>query len=118
MSATPVTRRYAGLVFLGAAALVGGIGWYRLSGEPLLNRQIPFLASTGIVVVLLSVVGGSLLVAEQLRSDSDRIGDLEESVRRLTEALAPQVELPPRVTPEPEPEMVPPARRPAWSYRS
>ncbi len=109
MSATPVTRRYAGLAFLATAALVGGIGWYRLSGEPLLNRQIPFLASTGIVVMLLAVVGGSLLVAEQLRSDSDRIGDLEESVRRLTEALAPQVELPPRVTPEPVP--APAARR-------
>lgn len=99
MSATPVTRRYAGLAFLGAAAVVGGLGWYRLSGEPLLNRQIPFLASAGILVVILSVVGGSLLVAEQLRTDTDRIGDLEEAVRRLTEALAPQVELPPRVAP-------------------
>ena len=33
-------------------AVVGGIGWYRISGEPLLNRQIPFLASAGIAVSL------------------------------------------------------------------
>ena len=82
---------------LAAAAVVGGVGWYRVSGEPLLNRQIPFLASAGIVVVLLSVLGGSLIIAEQLRGDQNRIGDLEDAVRALTEALAPTIEAPPRI---------------------
>ncbi|MCW2543985.1 MAG: hypothetical protein JWM40_1537 [Frankiales bacterium] len=91
------TRLWTGLGVLAAAAVVGGIGWYRVSGEPLLNRQIPFLASAGIVVVLLSVLGGSLIIAEQLRGDQNRIGDLEEAVRALTEALAPSIESPPRV---------------------
>jgi hypothetical protein len=90
------TRLYAGLGVLSLAAVVGGVGWYRLSGEPLLNRQIPFLASAGILVVLLSVLGGSLIIAEQLRGDQQRMSDLEDAVRALTEALAPRIEEPAR----------------------
>ena len=90
------TRLWAGLATIAAAAVVGGIGWYRISGEPLLNRQIPFLASAGIAVVVLAVLGGALIVAEQLRADQNRIGELEDAVRSLTEALAPVVEQPPR----------------------
>lgn len=90
------TRLWSGLGVLALAAVVGGVGWYRLSGEPLLNRQIPFLASAGILVVLLSVLGGSLIIAEQLRGDQHRINDLEDAVRALTEALSPMVEQPPR----------------------
>lgn len=92
------TRLWAGLATIAAAALVGGVGWYRISGEPLLNRQIPFLASAGIAVVVLAVLGGALVVAEQLRADQDRIGDLEDAVRALTEALAPGIENPARRT--------------------
>ena len=90
------TRLWAGLATIAAAAVVGGIGWYRISGEPLLNRQIPFLASAGLAVVVLAVLGGALVVAEQLRADQDRIGELEDAVRSLTEALAPIVENPAR----------------------
>ena len=90
------TRLWVGLSVLGLAAVAGGVGWYRISGEPLLNRQIPFLASAGILVVLLSVLGGSLIISEQLRGDQTRINELENAVRDLTEALAPMVELPPR----------------------
>lgn len=104
----PRTRLWTGLGVLGAAALVGGVGWYRISGEPLLNRQIPFLASAGILVVLLSVLGGALIVAEQLRGDQDRIGELEEAVRSLTEALSPLIEQPAR---RPEVAAVKPPRR-------
>src|SRR5205807_2358644 len=78
------------------AAVVGGIGWYRISGEPLLNRQIPFLASAGIAVVVLAVLGAALIVAEQLRTDQNRIGELEQAMRSLTDALAPIVENPAR----------------------
>jgi hypothetical protein len=93
---TTRTRLWAGLATIAAAAVVGGVGWYRISGEPLLNRQIPFLASAGIAVVVLAVLGGALVVAEQLRADQNRIGDLEDAVRQLTEALAPIVESPAR----------------------
>jgi hypothetical protein len=105
------TRLWTGLGVLALAALVGGVGWYRLSGEPLLNRQIPFLASAGILVVLLSVLGGSLIVAEQLRGDQQRMTDLEDAVRALTEALSPMVELPARRTGAEEAVSPPAARR-------
>ncbi|MCU1600437.1 MAG: hypothetical protein JWO22_1146 [Frankiales bacterium] len=89
-------RLWVGLGVLGLAAVVAGIGWYRISGEPLLNRQIPFLASAGLIVVLLSVLGGSLIISEQLRGDQGRVEELENAVRDLTEALASSIELPPR----------------------
>jgi hypothetical protein len=95
---TQRTRLWAGLAVIAAAAVVGGIGWYRISGEPLLNRQIPFLASAGIAVVVLAVLGGALVVAEQLRSDQHRLGELESAVRALTERLSPLVEQPARRT--------------------
>lgn len=101
------TRLWTGLGVLAAAAVVGGVGWYRVSGEPLLNRQVPFLASAGILVVILSVLGGSLIIAEQLRGDQNRISELEEAVRALTEALAPSIEQPPRIAvPEPATEVL------------
>lgn len=93
---TTRTRLWAGLATIAAAAVVGGFGWYRISGEPLLNRQVPFLASAGIAVVVLAVLGGALIVAEQLRGDQQRIGELEDAVRTLTETLAPLVEQPAR----------------------
>ena len=94
------TRLWTGLGVILLAAIVGGVGWYRVSGEPLINRQIPFLASAGILVVLLSVLGGSLIISEQLRGDQHRIGELESAVRSLTEALAPLIEQPARVQQE------------------
>jgi hypothetical protein len=82
---------------LAGAALAGIVGWYKVSGEPLLNRQIPYLASAGMVLVVLAATGGALLVAEQLRSDDRRLEELEGAVRTLAAALAPQIESPPRV---------------------
>jgi hypothetical protein len=89
-------RLWAGLGTLAVAATIGGIGWYRIAGEPFLNRQVPLLASAGIAVVVLAVLGGALIVAEQLRADQNRIGELEDAVRALTETLAPLVEQPAR----------------------
>ena len=81
---------------IAVAAIIGLVGWLKLSDEPQVNRQIPYLASAGMALVVLSAVGGSLLVAEQLRSDDRRIEELEESVRQLAETLAPLVESPAR----------------------
>jgi hypothetical protein len=92
-------RLWVGLSVIALAALVGAVGWFRISGEPLLNRQIPFLASAGLFAVLLAVVGGALVVSEQLKGDQSRIEELENAVKALTEALAPVIEAPPRIAP-------------------
>jgi hypothetical protein len=92
-------RRWRLLTGVGAfvlAAVVGLIGWLKLSLEPQVNRQIPYLASAGMALVVLAAIGGSLLVAEQLRADDQRIADLEDAVKRLASTLEPIIESPPR----------------------
>jgi hypothetical protein len=95
-------RLILGVVCITAAAVVGLIGYLKLSLEPAVNRQIPYLASAGMALVVLSAVGGSLLVAEQLRGDDQRLDELEAAVRQLADALAPTVEAPARRTSPPE----------------
>lgn len=89
-------RLYGGVACLVAAAVIGLAGWLKLSLEPEVNRQIPYLASAGMALVLLSAGGGSLLVAEQLRRDDERIDELEAAVRQLAAALGPTIEAPVR----------------------
>jgi hypothetical protein len=89
-------RLILGVVFIAAAAIVGVVGYLKLSLEPAVNRQIPYLASAGMALVVLSAIGGSLLVAEQLRSDDDRLDELEAAMRQLADALAPTIEAPAR----------------------
>ena len=89
-------RLLAGLACLVVAAVIGIVGYLKLSLEPAVNRQIPYMASAGMALVLLSAIGGSLLVAEQLRTDDRRIEELEEAVRSLAAAMAPGIESPAR----------------------
>jgi hypothetical protein len=89
-------RLFAALGSLTLAAVIGVVGWLKLSLEPQVNHQLPYLASAGMALVLLATVGGSLLVAEQLRSDDQRIADLEDAVRRLATTLEPMIESAPR----------------------
>src|SRR5688572_12294805 len=80
-------RLLAGLGCLVVAVVIGIVGYLKLSLEPQVNRQIPYMASAGMALVLLSAVGGSLLVAEQLRADDRRIEELEDAVRNLAAAV-------------------------------
>lgn len=89
-------RLMAGLACFGAATLVAIIGYLKISIEPDLNRQIPYLASAGMALVILVVLGGALIVGEQLRSDAQRIAQLEEAVSTLAGQVAPTVERPAR----------------------
>lgn len=85
-------RLIAGVISLASAAVVGIVGYLRLSLEPAVNRQIPYLASAGMALVLLAAIGASLIVAEQLRADDKRLDELEAAVRQLAESLAPSIE--------------------------
>lgn len=96
MTTTRRWRLACGAGLLTAAGAVGVVGWYRLSGTPYLNEQVPYLASAGLAVVVLAVAGGSLLVAEQMRTDDRRLDDLEDAVRTLIDVLAPLIEDPAR----------------------
>lgn len=89
-------RFLLGVASLAAAAVVGIVGYLKLSVEPAVNRQLPYLASSGLALVLLAAIGGCLLVAEQVRADERRIEALESAIRALADALAPSIEAPPR----------------------
>jgi hypothetical protein len=93
------TRRWRlvlGLVCIAAAAIVGVVGYLKLSVEPSLNHQLPYLASSGMALILLSVLGAALVVADQLQTDDARMQELATSIERLAEALAPGIERPAR----------------------
>lgn len=88
-----------GFACLGLAVVVAILGYLGLSRNPDVNRQIPYLASAGMAVVILAAIGGSFIVAEQLRNDDRRMAELEEAVRLLAGAVAPALEAPARVAP-------------------
>jgi hypothetical protein len=96
MNARRRARLLAGLACLAVAAIVGLVGYLKLSLEPDVNRQIPYMASAGMALVLLSAVGGALIVGEQMRTDEQRIEELETAVEQLAALVAPTVEAPPR----------------------
>jgi hypothetical protein len=91
-------RFLLGVASLVAATVIGIVGYLKLSLEPAVNHQLPYLASAGMALVLLAVLGGSLLVAEQLRADERRVDELESAIRALADAVAPAIEAPARRT--------------------
>ena len=91
-------RLVVGVACIIAAAVVGIVGYLKLSLEPSLNHQLPYLASAGMALVLLSAVGVSLIVTDQLRVDDLRMQELSNAIERLANALAPDVERPARRT--------------------
>ena len=96
MSKLRTNRLVLGAGCLALAAVVGLIGYLKLSLEPAVNRQIPYLASAGMALVILAVLGGALIVGEQMRTDQARIEELEGAVERLADAVSDGVERPAR----------------------
>lgn len=92
-------RLVVGVAALAAAAIVGLVGYLKLSLEPSLNHQLPYLASAGMALVFLSAVGVSLVVTDQLRTDDARTQELAAAIERLADALAPGIERPARREP-------------------
>jgi len=89
-------RLVLGAACLAAAAVVGIVGYLKLSLEPSLNHQLPYLASAGMALVLLSAIGASLVITDQLRTDDLHTQELTAAIERLADALAPDVERPAR----------------------
>jgi hypothetical protein len=92
-------RLFAGVASLAAAAIVGLVGYLKLSLEPSLNHQLPYLASAGMALVVLSAIGVALIVTDQLRTDDTRVQELALAIQRLADALGPEIERPARREP-------------------
>jgi hypothetical protein len=100
---TPSHWRLAlGIASLVVAAIVGIVGYMKLSLEPSLNHQLPYLASAGMALVFFSAVGVSLIVSDQLQTDDARMRELAAAIERLAEVLGPDIERAPRHEPASE----------------
>jgi len=97
MQRTGRARMKAGVVLLAAAAIVGIMGYVKISVETAVAVQLVYLASAGFGVIILAVAGGALLVAEQLRTDEARVRQLEDALAGLGDRLAGFVAEPPRL---------------------
>jgi hypothetical protein len=77
-----------GLVLVGLGVL--GAGWYGVSGNPDVARQLSYIVSGGIGGLLAGIVGVGLLVSNDIREDRERLGRLESSVLELRDLLLAQ----------------------------
>lgn len=95
-----MTRRWrvmAGVALLAAAALVGILGYLKISIETLVPVQMVYMASAGFGVIVLAAAGGALLIAEQLRTDERRLTEIESALVMIAEHLRPDVADAPRL---------------------
>lgn len=94
------TRRWrvmAGVALLAAAALVGILGYLKISLETLVPVQVVYLASAGFGVIVLAAAGGALLISEQLRADESRLTEIEAALATIASHLTPAVADAPRL---------------------
>lgn len=107
------TRPVVGWVLVAAGALFVLVGWFGVSREAIVAKQIPYVVSGGIAGVLLAVVGAYFLGTEELRKDSGRLDRLERMVLDLHRALvaeepaAEEAVQPSQPEPDEEPEAEP-----------
>ena len=67
-----------------AGIVVAIIGYLGVSTETEVAFQLPYFASAGVGALMLLGFGGILLLNSQLETDSDRMEELEEAVRQLS----------------------------------
>src|SRR5581483_1830142 len=68
-----------GLGAIGILVII--VGWYGVSGQALVAKQLPYLISGGLGGVALVGIGAALIGTERLRQDARRIARLEEMVK-------------------------------------
>jgi hypothetical protein len=90
-------RPVLGYVLVGLGLLALLLGWYGVSGESLVAKQLPYLASGGLVGLGLVVLGGRFMLIQDLRRDSGRLDHLETMVQELHAALLARPDAPGRI---------------------
>ena len=89
-------RPVLGYVLVVAGLLALLLGWYGVSGEALVAKQLPYLASGGLLGVALVVLGARFMLMQDLRRDSRRLDHLETMVNELHAALLARPDAPGR----------------------
>ncbi|MBV9484593.1 MAG: hypothetical protein JO246_00895 [Frankiaceae bacterium] len=80
-------RPYLGYVFVGLGLLALFLGWWGASGTPIVAKQVPYLASDGLLAVVLIAIGNRIFLIDDLRRDSGRLDRLEDMVTELHAVL-------------------------------
>jgi len=75
-----------------AAAVLLAVGWYGVSGTPVVARQLAYVVSGGLGGLLAGIVGVGLLVSIDVRRDRERLGRVEAGMLELREMLLAQAE--------------------------
>lgn len=92
--AATAVRPWAGWVLAAVGVVVIIIGWYGVSGQALVAKQLPYLISGGLGGVALVGIGAAMISAERRRQDTGRIERLEEMVAELRSVLVSHPEAP------------------------
>lgn len=87
---------FAAMLSFGVGVAAAVVGYLRLSLEPAVSRQLPYLASAGMTVILCATLGTALLVASRIAARSAEVAELREAVQHLAEVLRDRIERPPR----------------------
>ncbi len=93
--AAKATRPWLGWILIAAGALLILLGYFGVSRESIVEKQVPYLVSGGIGGVILCVLGAYVLGTEELRKDSGRLDRLEAMVEELHGALLSRPDAPP-----------------------
>lgn len=85
--AAGAVRPWAAWILVAAGVIAIIVGWYGVSGQALVAKQLPYLISGGLLGVALVGIGAAMLSAERRRQDAGRIERLEEMVADLRAVL-------------------------------
>jgi len=80
-------RPYLGWILIAAGLVSIFLGWYGASGQALVAKQIPYLASEGVLGIVLIAMGNRVFMVNDLRRDSGRLDRLEQMVTELHAVL-------------------------------
>lgn len=83
-------RLLLGYAFVIAGAVMLGVGWYGVSGQPVVAAQLAYLISGGLGGLLAGVIGVGLLVSYDVRRDRERLGRVEAAMLEIRELLVTQ----------------------------
>lgn len=88
-------RPYAGWICAGIGFIVIILGWFGVSGQALVAKQLPYLISGGIGGIAIVGVGAAYVAVDQIRRDSGRLDRLERMVDELHRVLLTRPDAPP-----------------------
>jgi hypothetical protein len=80
-------RPYAGWILIGLGVIMLLIGYFGVSREALVAKQIPYLVSGGIGGIVMVAVGAFFLGTDDLRKELRRLDRIERMVEQLHRVL-------------------------------